>query len=397
MPEKWPWIALGEVLSECQETPDPVDLATGEIRIIAKIGFDTGRIEFRPDAKTKTDMILIRPGDLVVSGINAAKGAIAIYPGTEKQPAAATIHYAAYTVNPQKAERSFMWWLLRSSRFRDILKETLPGGIKTELRAGRLLPVRIPLPPLGEQRRMVAVIERLAGKIGEARGLRGSSSLLAYTLGDTALSSILKANSTNSAWRHVPIAEVAAVNPQRPKVDLDEQMLVTFVPMAAVDEVTGTIAHAEQRQLWQVRKGYTFFQEGDVLFARITPCMQNGKSAVARNLLSGIGFGTTEFHVMRPKPGLDPSYLHALVRSRSFRRDAEAHFKGTAGQQRVPVSFLMAKVIPVPPISEQRRIVAYLDGLQAKVDHLKALQAQTAAELEALLPAVLEKAFRGEL
>jgi type I restriction enzyme S subunit len=85
------------------------------------------------------------------------------------------------------------------------------------------------------------------------------------------------------------------------------------------------------------------------------------------------------------------------MRHKDFRKDAEMHFKGTAGQQRVLQSFLQQKVIPVPPLPEQRRIVAYLDVLQAKVDALRRLQAETSAELDALLPAVLDKAFKGEL
>jgi type I restriction enzyme S subunit len=151
------------------------------------------------------------------------------------------------------------------------------------------------------------------------------------------------------------------------------------------------------RTFAEVAKGYTWFLDGDVIFARITPCMQNGKAALAKNLMNAVGFGSTEFHVIRPSSKVTGEWLHALVRHKSFRDDAAAHFKGTAGQQRVPQSFLEQRVIPVPPISEQRRIVVYLDDLQAKVDALKKLQTETAAELDAMLPSILDKAFKGEL
>ena len=190
----------------------------------------------------------------------------------------------------------------------------------------------------------------------------------------------------------------AEVNPSRVgKVNLTPVDLVSFVPMKAIDDIKGVIAWPEIRRYEEVAKGYTWFKNDDIIFARITPCMQNGKSAHAHNLVNGVGFGSTEFHVMRPGPDLLGEWLHALVRHKSFREDAAKYFKGTAGQQRVPQSFLEQKVISVPPMPEQRRIVAELDALQAEADRLKRLQAETAAELDALLPAILERAFKGEL
>src|ERR1700733_12897663 len=99
---KWPITYLGDVLTERRETPTDHDLASGRVRIIKKISFDSGRIHLRIGGSTKTGMILVKPGDLVVSGINAAKGAIAIYDANETAPVAATIHYGAYKANPQR-------------------------------------------------------------------------------------------------------------------------------------------------------------------------------------------------------------------------------------------------------------------------------------------------------
>ena len=132
-------------------------IETGETRIVSKIVFDTGEIEFRTDTKTKTKMILIQPGDLVISGINVAKGAISIYSETEEKQASATIHYSAYEVKKDKADGYFLWWLLRSNTFKEILARNLPGGIKTELKAKRLLPIEVPLPPVDEQRLLQAI------------------------------------------------------------------------------------------------------------------------------------------------------------------------------------------------------------------------------------------------
>src|SRR5262249_25495650 len=153
-------VRLAEVLTPRAETPTPHDLATGKVRILGKIAFDTGQLELRVGGDTKTGMILIRAGDLVVSGINATKGAIAVYDNGE--PIAATIHYGAYIPKNGRACVKYLWWLLRSRYFQELLLDHVPGGIKTEMKASRLLPVPIPLPTLAEQESLVARIEAIA-------------------------------------------------------------------------------------------------------------------------------------------------------------------------------------------------------------------------------------------
>ena len=165
MPKQWPQVALGEILTERNETPDPALVRAGDIPIISKIRFSDGGIELRTDSDTNTKMILIHPGDLVLSGINAMKGAIAIYDPGSSQKVAATIHYAAYQVNKEKADIRYLWWLLRSQYFQDILSQQVPQGIKTELKAKRLLPVVIPLPSLTEQMEIVLAIQNFSLKI----------------------------------------------------------------------------------------------------------------------------------------------------------------------------------------------------------------------------------------
>lgn len=159
-------------------------------------------------------------------------------------------------------------------------------------------------------------------------------------------------------WQFLRLSEVCELNPrQQTSHDGD----VTFVPMAAIDEHMGEIARPEVRAISDVRRGFTPFVEDDVLFAKITPCMQNGKAAIARNLVNRLGFGSTEFHVLRARPVVLPEWLFLLVRRPEFRRAAEAAFTGTAGQQRVPTDFLSHAKIPVPPLSEQHRIVEILN------------------------------------
>lgn len=149
------------------------------------------------------------------------------------------------------------------------------------------------------------------------------------------------------------LADVVCINPRRPHLDRAPEAPTTFVPMQAVNEQLGTIEKAELRPFQKVSKGYTYFEEGDVLFAKITPCMQNGKHAIARGLADGIGFGTTEFHVLRPQARLEAEWLLLYLRQHHVLNSAERSFKGSVGLQRVPESFLARLEIPLPPIEAQ--------------------------------------------
>lgn len=396
MTNRWPMVLLGEVLEERTETPDSNEFACGTIPIIAKIGFNDGLIQIREDQHTKTKMILIRPGDLVVSGINAAKGAIAVYDERETKVITATIHYGAYIPKKDRVDVRFLWWLLRSQVFRDILNHHLPGGIKTELKAKRLLPIPIPLPSLDEQRRTVACIDEMARHAEEAKNLRRISIGEIAAIIDAQLTFILN-NYIKRGWLIVPLSNVCEINPPRRKNNYSDDCEVSFVPMSAVSGITGRIETPEKRFYGEVKKGYTCFLEGDVIFARITPCMENGKSAVAKGLTNDIGFGSTEFHVLRPNNQLLPEWLHKFVRHKLFRKEAATLFKGTAGQQRVPQAFFHKVKIPLPSIQEQYHLVEYLNNLQNQTDDLKALLSTAQSELDALIPSILAKAFRGDL
>lgn len=180
------------------------------------------------------------------------------------------------------------------------------------------------------------------------------------------------------AWPTAPLAEVAVINPPRPSDlrNLGDAHEVTFVPMPAVNQHTGEIDGAQIKGFADVKKGFTYFGEGDVIFAKITPCMQNGKSAVARELRNGLGFGSTEFHVIRPNPDrLLAEWVWHFVRQAWFRKEGVRHFRGAVGQQRVPEDYLGNAEIPLPPLPEQRRVVARINECIERVEEIERLRA----------------------
>ncbi len=170
-------------------------------------------------------------------------------------------------------------------------------------------------------------------------------------------------NEQETQWSPMTLGSVADLNPPRPKLaGRSRDLPVLFVPMAAVDDVTGEVVAAETKTLAELAdKSYRTFTSNDVLFAKITPCMENGKAAVVPVIPSGLGFGSTEFHVLRPKPGIEARFLWHFVRQEHFRRAAEQQMTGSVGQLRVPSAFLEDFPIAVPDEDTQRAIVHLLD------------------------------------
>ena len=203
-------------------------------------------------------------------------------------------------------------------------------------------------------------------------------------------------SSLPQGWRWVRLGE-CKINPPRPR-DFNRALdaLTTFVPMAAVDEKTGTIARPEVVPYSKVSKGYTYFEENDVLFAKITPCMQNGKHVIARNLIDGLGFGTTEFHVIRPNSEVMPEWIHFFIRQPWFLQEAIAYFTSSVGQQRVPENFLANYPVPLPPLFEQKRIAARVQESMVEVEHAHTACEKQLGAAKALPAAYLRQVFESE-
>jgi type I restriction enzyme S subunit len=191
-------------------------------------------------------------------------------------------------------------------------------------------------------------------------------------------------------WGVPRLRFTAQLNPSKNEVrQLPAETVVSFLPMEAIGE-DGSIDLSRERILADVTEGYTFIRDGDVAFAKITPCFENGKGAVMRGLQNGIGFGTTELIVVRPEEQkLSPYFLHYLFTSTLFRQAGESLMYGAGGQKRVPDSFVRDAVIPLPSPEEQAMIGAFLDREIAKIDTLVAEQERLIALLKEKRQAVI--------
>ena len=154
------------------------------------------------------------------------------------------------------------------------------------------------------------------------------------------------------------LGECCILNPRRPNIALCDTDKVSFIPMPAVSE-DGYLVDMTDEEYGKVKKSFTYFENNDVLFAKITPCMENGKGAIVHGLTNGIGMGSTEFHVLRPINGISsPYWLLALTRMPIFRERAAKNMSGTGGQKRVSASYLDHFMVGLPAIEEQRRFEA---------------------------------------
>lgn len=183
-------------------------------------------------------------------------------------------------------------------------------------------------------------------------------------------------------WNQIRGRFVMAVNPPaRRACALDDADEVSFVPMEAVGEYGG-LDLERTKPLDEIGSGYTAFEDDDVVIAKITPCFENGKGAIASGLKNGVGFGTTELHVLRAGRHLDKQFLFYLTISHMFRMLGESEMYGAGGQKRVPPEFAKDFRIPLPPLDEQQTIARFLDAKTAQIDALVAKKRQLIATLK---------------
>jgi restriction endonuclease S subunit len=172
----------------------------------------------------------------------------------------------------------------------------------------------------------------------------------------------------------VELGEVCEVNPKKSEIkEMDISTLVSFVPMADLNENEIDFKPKTEKPLGEVFKGYTYFREDDVLFAKVTPCFENGKAGIAKNLKNGIGFGSSEYYIIRPNEKILSVWIYLNIKSNQFMQNGKLKMTGTGGLQRVPKDFVATYQIPHPPLETQRQIVTRIEHEQALVDASKQL------------------------
>ena len=345
----------------------------------------------------------VTAGQLAVSKIDARNGAFGIVP-EKASGAIITGNFWVFHINTSIVLPQYLVLILSSEQFVQAWLECSNGsGNRLYLQEQKFLDYEIPVPDLDIQARIVSSYEE---SLNQAKQLiieanNQEEKIFDYikkelqikdtenkkkenVLQQIKYSSMVKWGATenldavspkelfvSSKYDNVPLKTISTINPSVSfPADLPENE-VSFLPMECISDVFGEIS--EQR-LGHISdsSGYTRFQENDVLWAKITPCMQNGKCAIARYLINGYGYGSTEFHVIRANiEKVLPEYVYCFLRSKRLRHAAKAYFSGSAGQQRVGAEFLEALTIPLIPISTQDQKTLSQEKLVSQVFLIK--------------------------
>lgn len=344
---------------------------------------------------TALNCVEVLPGDVLISRLNLPIGRSCLVPDLGGRIVTCVDNVIVRT-DPNFDRRFFVYQLTSKSHFANM--ENLARGTTMQRISRSVLGrVRFAFPPLQEQTQIAAFLDDETAKIdalvAEQRQLmdllkekRQAVISHAVTRGlnpDAPMkpSGIEWLGDLPEHWEVKRLRDVAQLNPSKTEIaELDRDTFVSFLPMSAIGE-GGTLNLESEKPIRELESGYTYFRDGDVTIAKITPCYENGKGALMRGLTQGVGFGTTELIVVRPK--FDEScgeFLHFLFVSNVFRDIGESHMYGAGGQKRVPDDFVRNFSTGFPPVSEQIAIAAYLDAELEKFDTLTA-EAQRAIDL----------------
>jgi type I restriction enzyme, S subunit len=329
-----------------------------------------------------------KPGQIIVSEIWAKKGAIGIVP-PEGEGALVTSHFFLFDIDKTKIEPTFIGWFLKRNYFAETLDAHAHGTTGyAAVRPKQFLALEIPLPPLTEQRRIVAHIESLAARVNEAQRLREEAAIEtnAYLLSAYHQVFQLKEN-----WAVAKIGDFCD-NPQYGYTESAKSEPVGPKFLRITDIQDGKVNWDSVPYCECPEPGKYLLKPNDIVFARTGAT--TGKSFLIRECPESV-FASYLIR-LRVLHTVTPDYLYAFFQSPDYWQQVIDEKKGT-GQPNVNGQKLINIRVPVPPLDEQRRIVAYLDGLQAKVNALRELQSASGDELSALMPSILDKAFKGQL
>ena len=401
IPEKWKWVQLGNIGRwKAGGTPSRSNkdyynngtipwLKTGDLTdgLIKRVE------EYITDEALKNSSAHINPkGSVLIAMYGATIGKL----GLLEFPCATNQACCACDVNTLICDRWYLFYFLESQRKEFIAKGA--GGAQPNISRTKIVNHLIPLPPIEEQKRIVARIQILRPLIElykqEEKQLEVIESSFPKKLRASILQEAIQGKlvpqlesepeveqigeapedvpfAIPEKWKWVRVSDVAHTNPKVTAQTSSTE--VSFIPMAALSAgYTSQITLDAKRSWGIVKNGYTKFTNGDVLLAKITPCFQNRKSAIAKKLSNGIGCGSSEFHVLRvSKKYVTQEYLLMFLKSQWFITYGVENFKGTAGQQRLGTSDLKNCLFPLPPLSEQHRIVEKLNELLGSVSQLE--------------------------
>ena len=272
------------------------------------------------------------------------------------------------------------------------------GAVFNSINKKQIEEIQIPLPSLSIQTRIVKILDEAFAEIETAKKNAERNLRNAKELFESYLQEIF--NSKGDEWEEKKLGDIFQIKPSKKeaKEKLKDNDLVSFLPMADLGISQKDVIAKQERKLKEVSGSYTYFANEDVLLAKITPCFENGKLGIVRNLKNGIGFGSSEYIVFRSKGEVVPDYLYYFLARSQFRKDGAKRMSGAVGHKRVSKEFIEESILLFPKsIKTQKQIVFKLDALSASTRKLEKNYQRKIDDLDELKKSVLKKAFKGEL
>ena len=307
-------------------------------------------------------------------------------------------HYHIWKVVPNSKviSKDFLFQLLEWDT-QEIKSAYGTGATMMHVGKGSIEQRKVPIPPLPEQQLIVQLLDEAFEKIDTLKANAERNLQNAKELFESALTEVLK---PKEGWEEKKLSEICNLKPQKNEIKnlLHENDIVTFLPMEDLGKEMKTIVPTKEKKLGEVYSSYTYFADNDVLLAKITPCFENGKVGIATNLINGVGFGSSEYIVLRTLGNVISEYIFYFVARKSFREEGRKLMSGAVGHKRVSKEWIDNYLIPFPKsLTEQQTIVEHLDALSARCKALEINYQKTIAQCDEMKKAVLAKAFNGEL
>lgn len=411
VPDHWQIVRTKDIFNQRKEEA----LADDEIVTAFRDGQVTLRKNRRTDGFTNSikehGYQHINSGDLVIHEMDAFAGAIGVSDSSGKSTPVYTVCYS----KDQNVNHHFYSHFFRTMAKTGFIN-SLAKGIRvrsTEFRWNESRNVYLALPPKLDQQKIVSFLytetaridnliskqERLIKLLEEQRKSIISHAVTKGLNPNTLMkdSGVEWLGEVPGHWKIGRLKNFAKVNPKINKIDVNQDQVIEFIPMTNVDEKKGIISKLDYRLFSEVSSGYTAFNSDDVVFAKITPCMENGNCAIIPKLKFGFGFGTTEFIVFRKSSLITKEYLYYFLRHQNLRDIAKQFMTGTAGQQRISSEFLACFPMALPDISEQENITSYLNVENKRLDNLVLKQSNLIEKLKEYRSSIISHAVTGKI
>jgi type I restriction enzyme S subunit len=395
MSNDWPRVPLAQLLKKSEHWVDiKAQCRYKQVTVRLWGGGVAERNEVSGAEIAAARRLVVRSGQFLLSRIDARNGAFGIVP-EHLDGAVVSSDFPVFELQPARIVPSYLGWLSKTGDFVALCKAASEGTTnRVRLKESRFLSMAIPLPPLPDQRRIVARIEEPAAKIEEARGLRRQAVEEAEMLWDSATVAIFQAPELKPFLVSIADADLVLNRESRDPARTNPDGEFAYVDVSSVGRGPLVLNRAQLLPASQApSRARRVVRGGDVIFSTVRPNLRAvGKiGAELDNQICSTGFA-----VFSCGQTIDPDFLLYQLCSPFFidqciERTTGAHYPAINDMNLRQVDLV------VPPLSAQHRIVAHLDDLQTKVNSVKRLQAETAVELDAMLPSILDKAFKGEL